>query len=60
MQSDDDLLMRKRQVDVFLCACGCRDVLSLVIKLVVAVLSARDQLRYGPVLETKIHTINVC
>lgn len=41
---DDDLLMREWQIDVFFCAQGSHDMLSLVIKLVAAVLSACDQL----------------
>ncbi len=56
----DDLLMREGQVDVFFSAHGCHDVLSLVIELVAAVLSACDQLRYGAMLETKIHNVYVC
>lgn len=50
MYSDDVLLMGEGQVDVFFCAHGCCDVLSFVVKLVVAVLSACDQLRHGVML----------
>lgn len=47
----DDLLMREGKVDMFFCAHGCCDVLSLVIELVATVLSACDQLRHGAMLE---------
>lgn len=43
---------------VFFSALGCCDVLSLVIQMVVAVLSAFDQLRQGVMLETGIHKVN--
>lgn len=45
--------MGKWQVDVFFCAQGCSNVLSLVIKLVIAILSACYQLRHGAMLKTK-------
>lgn len=44
---------------VFFSALGCCDVLSLVIQMVVAVLSAFDQLRQGVMLETEIHKVNI-
>lgn len=50
-----DLLMGEGQVDVFFCAHCCFDVLSLVVKLVVAVLSTCDQLRHWAMLDMKIH-----
>lgn len=49
-----DLLMGEGQIDVFFCAHCCCDVLPLVIKLVVAVLSTCDQLRHWTMLDMKI------
>lgn len=53
MHSNDYLLKGEGQVNMFFCAHGCHDVLSFVIKLVAAVLSACDQLRQGAMLERK-------
>ena len=44
---------------MFLSALGCCDVLSLVIQMVVAVLSAFDQLSQGVMLGTEIHKVNI-
>lgn len=47
--------MREWQVDVFFCAHCCHEVLPLVMKMVVAALSACDQFRQGLMLEVYPH-----
>lgn len=53
MYSDDVLLMGEGRVDVFFCAHGRCDVLSFVVKLVVAVLGTCNQFRHGAMLKYK-------